>query len=140
MKNSVFFLLAIFFLASCDTTKLSKTSDDLFVGVWSISGETILDGVEVEITKDANGNFAGHITKLNEDKLVQMFMAEGDKLITGVKRLSNFEFELSEKKIASKLFAEYDQSTTVKYKVEFEDSDRIVVMETGAKKVFVRVK
>ncbi len=140
MKNSVFFLLAIFFLASCDTTKLSKTSDDLFVGVWSISGETILDGVEVEITKDANGNFAGHITKLNEDKLVQMFMEEGDKLITGVKRLSNFEFEMSEKKIASKLFAEYDQSTTVKYKVEFEGLDRIVVMEAGAKKVFVRVK
>jgi len=140
MKYTLLFLISILFLVSCDTTKMSKTPDDQFIGVWRISGASMLDGVEIEITKDANGDFAGHVTKLNDDKLVQLFMEEGDKLITGIKRLSNFEFEISEKKIASKLFAEYGQSTTTKYKVEFDGSNRIVVMEIGSKKVFVRVE
>ena len=110
-------------LVSCDVEKMEKKSMDLFQGVWELKGRTIFEDVQIKIEKNEIGQLKGKVVKLNNNKYVQMFVEIGDPWITEIKRRSNYEFTLSEKKIASQLFAVYGQSTTAEFKVQFIDED-----------------
>lgn len=138
------YLLTIFtffiVLSSCDASKMSETPDAQFLGVWKLTDRGILDGIEMEISKDEKGVFKGVITQLNDNKYVKMFMEKGDVLLSGIKRNSNFEFVVSEKKIASPLFSAYGQSTTSEFEATFEGENAILLGKNGQNGSYVRVK
>ena len=94
-------IFSLIVLSGCDRSKLTETPDSQFVGKWKLVDRGMLENIEIEISKEQNGSFIGVITKLNDDKYVKMFMEVGDKLVTGITRNSNFEFVISEKKIAA---------------------------------------
>ena len=127
-------------LASCETSKMSETSDAQFVGKWRLIDRGMFEGIEIEITKDEKGKFSGSVTKLNDNKFVTMFMEEGDLLVSGIKRTSNFEFIISEKRIAAPLFSAYGQSTTNELKATFDGKDKILLGNGGGDGVYVRVE
>ena len=140
MRVVLLLALPILLLTACDQSKMTETPSDQFVGTWKLEGRSMLEGIEVEITKSKKGDFQGNITKLNENKYVLMFMSVGDKLVSGIERKSNFEFELSEKKIAAPLFSQYGQSTSVHFDVQFEGKNKILLGENGSEGSYIRIK
>ena len=119
-------LIAVFtglVIISCDTSKLKKTPIDNFVGVWEIQGRPMFNGIKIRIEKTDKKEFVGKIVAINEDKYVKMFVDSADLWVTDIKQSSNFEFRLTEKKIASELFALYGQDTKTEFKVQFIDKD-----------------
>lgn len=138
MKYVVFALCLATFI-SCDSAKLSETPEKDFVGVWKLTERGMFEGIEIEIVKDEKGNFVGTIAKLNEDKYVNMFMEEGDKFVTGISRNSNFEFTISEKKIAAPLFSAYGQSTTSQFTATFKGKNKILLGKDGADGAYVKL-
>lgn len=140
MKQLLVVLSLIVITAGCDTSKMSPTPDDQFIGEWQLNNRGMLEGIEVKISKDASGHLSGIITKLNDNKYVNMFMEVGDKFVSGVDRNSNFEFVLSEKKIAAPLFSAYGQSTTKQFNATFDGPDKILLGSSGAEGVYVKLK
>jgi len=69
-----------------------------------------------------------------------MFMEVGDKIVTGIKRNSNFEFVISEKKIAAPLFSAYGQSTSTEFVATFESKDKILLGNNGTQGKYIRIK
>ena len=108
---------------SCDTSKFKKTPIDNFVGVWELQGRPMFEGIKIRIEKNEANEFAGKVVAINEDKYVKMFVDSADLWVTDIKQSSNFEFRLTEKKIASELFALYGQDTKTEFKVQFIDKD-----------------
>lgn len=140
MKYLVFVFSSIILFASCNTTKMNETPESQFLGKWKLVDRGMLDDIEIKISNDEKGNFSGTITKLNDNKYVQMFMEKGDVLVSGISRKSNFEFMLSEKKIAAPLFSAYDQSTTAELDVQFEHKNKILVGKNGIGGKYIRIK
>ena len=112
-----------FLLSSCDSNLLHKTPIDNFEGTWKLQGRPMFDGIKIKITEDKNGNLVGKVVELNDNKYVDLFVSLGDTWVTSIDRSSNFEFVLTEKKIASKLFSLYGLDTTQDYKVKFIDNN-----------------
>ena len=108
---------------SCDTSKFKKTPIDNFVGVWELQGRPMFEGIKIRIEKNEANEFAGKVVAINEDKYVKMFVDSADLWVTDIKQSSNFEFRLTEKKIASELFALYGQDTKTEFKVQFINKD-----------------
>jgi hypothetical protein len=79
--------------------------------------------MQIAIEKNESDEFVGKVIALNDHKLVQMFVEHNDIWITGIQRKSNFEFILSEKRIASALFSQYGQDTKDQYRVQFMDNN-----------------
>jgi hypothetical protein len=111
-------------LASCDG-KLKETPISQVEGIWELQGRKMFNGVKIKIEKNEKGKLFGKIVELNGNKYVNMFIAENDIWIKSINRSSNFEFKLLENKIAKDLFAIYDIPTSVEYKAEFIDNDKI---------------
>lgn len=139
MKYLVFIFLSTLLL-SCDSSKLTPTSDTQFKGIWKFEGRGMLNNIEVEIKKDDKGNWVGLAKKLNDDKYVNMFMTVGDVVIPKIKRNSNFEFVVTEKKVAAALFATYGQSSSVDFTATFKDKNTILLGNNGTSGQYVRVK
>lgn len=118
---SIIFISFLFF--SCDSNLLHKTPIDDFKGTWKLQGRTMFDGIKIKITEDKNGNFVGKVVELNDNKYVDLFVNVGDTWVTDIGRSSNFEFVLTEKKIASQLFSLYGLDTTQDYEVKFIDNN-----------------
>lgn len=113
----------VFMLTSC-STELMKISDERFVGIWEIKGDGMLEGVQVMIHKE-NNKLVGRLYKLNQNKYVKLFADSSMTWIPEIKRSSNFEFKLIEKKIGSELFSLYGQKTTQDFNVRFIDENTI---------------
>lgn len=139
MKYLLFVLSFIVLSSSCDTAKLSETPDSQFIGSWKLIDHGILENIEVEISKDSKGKLSGVVTKLNDNKYVQLFMEKGDVLISEIKRNSNYEFVISEKKIAAPLFSAYGQSTTSEFRANFDGKDNIVLGNNGLEGKYVKL-
>lgn len=139
MKYFVLIITIIIF-SSCDSSKLTETPDSQFVGTWKLVDRGMFENIEIEISKDKNGNFIGVVKKINDDKYVKMFMEVGDNLVTGIKRNSNFEFEISEKKIAAPLFSAYGQSTSTEFVATFENKNKILLGNNGTQGKYIRIK
>lgn len=114
-------------IVSCDVDSIKKTSMDEFVGEWELKGRSMLDGVQIDIQKNNSGQLVGKVKKINENKFVRLFVEEDDTWISSIKRSSNSEFKLSEKKVGNALFATYDLSTSKEYKVQFIHRDTIAL-------------
>ena len=139
MKYFVLIITIIIF-SSCDSSKLTETPDSQFVGTWKLVDRGMFINIEIEISKEKNGNFIGVVKKINDDKYVKMFMEVGDNLVTGIKRNSNFEFEISEKKIAAPLFSAYGQSTSTEFVATFENKNKILLGNNGTQGKYIRIK
>lgn len=140
MKNITILILLFFIASSCDGSKISKTPDSQFIGKWVLSGRGMFDGIEIEIKKQSEGVYFGEVTKLNDNKYVMMFMENGDKFISSIKRKSNFEFTINEIKIAAPLFSAYGQSTTAEFKATFDGKDKIMLGNNGSSGFYTRIK
>lgn len=140
MKYLIIALSLLTIVLSCDTTNMSKTPDSQFIGKWRLSERGMFEGIEIEISKDKNGNFVGLVTKLNDEKYVTMFMQLGDRFLSGIKRNSNFEFVISEKKIAAPLFSAYGLNTTTEFKATFDGKDKILLGNKGSEGSYIKMK
>ncbi|MFT5858656.1 MAG: hypothetical protein ACI865_000744 [Flavobacteriaceae bacterium] len=139
MKTALFVLLLFGICASCDTGKMSEVPFNQFVGEWKLTGRSMFEGIEIKVTEE-DGKFQGVITQLNENKYVLMFMEVGDKFLTKIERSSNFQFVISEKKIASALFSAYGESTSSSFDVQFNSKNEILLGADGASGKYLRVK
>lgn len=140
MKYFFILLCLITFVSSCDSSKTTVTDEQQFEGKWKLSERGILDGIEIEIKKDSKGHYSGIIKKLNNNKYVKMFMEEGDIFLSGIKRNSNFEFVISEKKIAAPLFSAYGQSTTEEFVSVFAGKNKVLLGRNGSSGAYLRLK
>lgn len=140
MKQILLAFSIILTLNSCDSSKMKQTPDSQFVGNWRLEGRGMFEGLEIQISKDEKGNLSGTVSKLNENKYVKLFMEKGDKFITGIKRNSNFEFVVSEKKIAAPLFSAYGESTTNEVKAIFDGKEKILLGKNGSDGAYIKVK
>ena len=118
-------VMTVVLTLSCDSSKLKETPIDGFIGEWVLEGRTIFNGIEVSIQQDDNGKLSGKVIKLNDNKYVNMFVEKGDSWVSEIRRASNFEFKLTEKKIGSTLFALYGQTTSKEFDVQFIDDNTI---------------
>ncbi len=139
MKFTFVFLLILILFTSCDSTKLKETPISQFEGKWKLINRGMLEGIEIDITKDKKGKYSGKIIKLNDDKYVNMFCAIGDKFVFGISRNSNFEFTLSEKKIAAPLFSQYGISSSADFEVVFLNQNTISFGKNGSEGTYERL-
>src|SRR5690554_617823 len=85
----------------------------------------MFEGITIQIDKDKQDEFKGKIVSLNDNKFVQMFAEHNDTWVSTIKRISNYEFKLTEKKIGSALFSVYGLDTSKEFKVQFIDENTI---------------
>jgi len=124
------FLSIVLAASSCNTKGLTEIPMEQFIGNWSLEGRPMFDGIEVQITEE-NGQFIGRISKLNDNKYNQMFAESNDVWISEISRSSNYQFRLTEKKLARELFALYGLSTSDQYTVEFKDQNTKLLAADG---------
>ncbi|WP_066627882.1 hypothetical protein [Labilibacter marinus] len=117
-------ILSVVVYSSCNSDKLQKVSEDQFIGIWELHGRTMFEGIKIEIKKTPEKGLTGRVVKLNENKYVEMFMELNDVWISEIQRSSNYEFLLTEKKIAKELFSLYGISSSNDFKVEFIDTNK----------------
>ena len=110
-------------LTGCEGN-FEKIPEEQFVGQWELNGRSMFDGIRISIELQDN-KLIGRINKLNENKFINMFCEIDDIWISDISRNSNFQFRLTEKKIAGQLFSIYGLSTSSEYKVEFIDENTI---------------
>jgi len=115
----------ILLLSSCNLDGMKKVSDDKFIGVWELKGRSMLDGIIVSIERTEGGSFVGKVLEINSNKYVNLFLEPGDILVSNIKRSSNFQFRLTEKKIGAGLFSTYGLDTSKEFKLEFIDDNTI---------------
>ena len=134
------FLALLLILQSCSSELFKEVPEDDFIGHWKLEKRGIFDGIEIEIARNEDDKLKGKISKLNDNKYVQMFMEKEDNFIKKIKRYSNTEFDLTERKIAAPLFSIYGESTSNKVQVHFHHKDTIYIGEKGNKGKYIRVK
>lgn len=132
-------LLLIF--VSCDSSKMHETPESQFIGTWKLSGRSMFDGLEIKISRNKESKkLEGQITKLNDNKYVQMFAAIGDPWVTKIERNSNFEFTLTEQNIAKPLFSSYGLESSKDHKVQFLSKDKFYLDSKSSEIYYIRVK
>lgn len=139
MKNILSLFIIVATLMSCETSKLNKIDKDQFLGQWRLNRSGITDKIQFEIKKKDNGELYGEIIQLNDNKYVQLFMEEGDQFVKNIKRSSNYEFTISESRIAAPLFSAYGQNTTDQFKATFDGEHKILLGKNGADGVYHKI-
>jgi len=120
MPRIIITSLLITILYSCS---YKMVSEDDFVGTWELNGRSMSDGVRVLIERDKEGKLKGRVVEKNDNKYVKMFVDSSDIWISKIKRSSNFQFRITEKRIARELFSHYKLGTSDEFKVEFINED-----------------
>lgn len=115
---------------SCDSSQFSKTPLSQFEGVWELKGRDMFEGMQIEIKLGENGKIHSNIIKLNDNKFVRLFLSEGDQWVKEIRRISNYEFVLIEKKIAAPLFSLYGNSTLKEWNAVFKNKNCIGISES----------
>lgn len=131
-------ILLTFVVFSCDTSKLSETPIKQFAGVWIAKDRPLIGGVQFEIV-ETKGLLEGRIVKLNGNKLVNLFSSEGDVLISGITRRSNYQFNIFEKHVAAPLFSTYDLPSSAQLTAEFHGRNEIWLGKNGIDGKYIRV-
>lgn len=119
----IFLLLTI----SVSCSEYKNIPDDQFIGLWELEGRSMFEGIRVKIEKTSDNKFIGKVIELNDDKFVKMFVEINDVWVSDIKRSSNFQFKLTEKRIGRQLFSLYELGTSDIYKVEFIDNNTFVL-------------
>ncbi len=123
--------------SSCDTESMKKVPVDQFVGNWELQGRSMLDGIRVSINRTESGAFTGKVIKINDNKYVNFFLEPGEVLVSNIKRSSNSEFRITEKKIGSTLFSTYGLTSSKEFKVVFIDKNTI---DLGSNVIYKRIQ
>lgn len=123
--SGILVLAIALLIPACDIESMKKVPDEKFIGNWELSGRSMLEGIKVSINRTDDGKLVGIVSEINDDKYVKLFLEPGDKLVGSIKRSSNFEFKLTEKKIGSVLFSTYGLSSSAEFKVSFVDDNTI---------------
>ena len=116
-------VITFFILTGCEGN-FDKVPKEQLVGQWELNGRSMFDGIRINIELQEN-KLTGKINQLNENKFVKMFCEVDDIWISDISRNSNYQFLMTEKKIAGQLFSIYGLSTSTEYKVEFIDENTI---------------
>ncbi|SHG87952.1 hypothetical protein SAMN04488109_2289 [Chryseolinea serpens] len=124
-------LVPFLFLMCLFTGCTEEVPDDAFVGTWELKGRTKFEGIRIKIEKHDDA-LTGRIVKLNNNKLVKMFADSSDVWVSGIQRVSKYEFKLTERKLAADLFSLYGQTTSQDFKVEFIDDNTVGLATEGA--------
>lgn len=127
----IYFLMIVSLLA-CNTSKLKETSMDKFIGEWKIEGRSMFEGMTISINKNKEGKLKGVISKLNDNKYINMFAEINDTWVSSINRNSNYSFSITEKKIGAQLFSLYGQSTSTKFNTQFIDDNTFAIAKGNA--------
>lgn len=133
-----FVLLFTLSVASCDSSQFSKTPLDQFEGVWELKGRDMFKDMQIEIKLGKDNKVQSKIIKLNDNKFVRLFLSEGDQWVRDIRRASNYEFVITEKRIAAPLFSQYGNSTSQVWNAVFKSKNCIGISESknaGSSKV-----
>lgn len=122
MKIKFLFVILLSLCFGCKNN--AYVPDDKFVGVWELKGRSMFEGIQIKIERKED-KFTGKLFKLNDNKFIRMFADSNDVWVSEIKRASNYQFRLTEKKIARDLFSLYGLSTSQEFKVEFIDDNTI---------------
>jgi hypothetical protein len=140
----LFVLLVALIFVSCDSNQFSKTPLKQFEGVWELKGRDMFKDIQVEIKLGKEGKIQSKVVKLNDNKFVRLFLSEGDEWVKSIRRTSNYEFVITEKKIAAPLFSQYGNSTSKDWNAVFKNENCIGISESknaGSSKVeYCRVR
>lgn len=118
-------LTLVFLLGACRGDRFSETPMEQFKGTWELRGRKPFNGIRVKIdTKSGKTKYKGRVVERNNNKMVLLFVDSNDVWVSSIKRLSNSEFELTEKKIGHDLFGMYDLPTKEIHKVRFVNENR----------------
>ena len=120
-----YILIFVISFSVFNCNNLKQTPIENFEGEWELVGRSMFEGIVIKIEKKGNNKLVGVITKLNSNKYVNMFAEVGDVWVKNIKRSSNFEFTLTEKRIGASLFGIYDLGTSDKYKITFTDKNKV---------------
>jgi len=132
MKSNILVLSSLLLLlASSCGEEFDEINDEQFVGQWELTGRSAFNGMVIQIDKKG-GRLTGQIVELNDNKYIQMFSEVGDLWVADISRRSNYQFSLTEKKIASQLFSMYGMSTSTKFAVEFIDKNSFGLASSGS--------
>ena len=115
-------MIAIFSFGCSD--KMAEVPLDKFVGLWELKGRNMFEGIQIRIERK-NEKLTGRIVKLNDNKLIKMFADTGDVWVSDISRSSNFQFRVTERKIARDLFSVYGLSTSQEFRTEFIDDNTV---------------
>lgn len=107
--------LCVMIFYGCDSGSFHKVPENNFIGTWEIVGRQNLKGIQIEIKKNDKNELVGRVIKLNDNKLVNMFLDTNEVFIKSIIRKSNFQFELIEKKLGHDLFSIYGMDTDAKF-------------------------
>lgn len=125
MKRHFRFIAILAFVVTlfigCDG-KFDTVPETRFIGDWELIGRSVFEGMIIKIEIE-NNILIGRVSKLNENKYVKMFSEINDIWISEISQTSNYQFKLTEKKIAGQLFSMYGLSTSSEFKVEFIDDN-----------------
>ena len=124
MKRLLGISLLMIAVSACNGGPFSETPMDRFEGTWELRGRKDFNGIRIKIDSKNGKKFKGRIVELNDNKMVRLFVDSNDVWISNIERLSNFEFELTEKKVAHDLFGMYDLPTKEIHTVQFVNDDR----------------
>ncbi|MCK4664654.1 MAG: hypothetical protein KAT68_17425 [Bacteroidales bacterium] len=123
IKRLLIYSVIIFSFTNCTTDKFEKIPEDRFIGIWELRGRPMFEGIKILIEKNDNDELIGKIVELNNNKYVRLFADSADIWISNIKRVSNYQFRLTEKKIAKELFSLYGLNTSTEFKIEFIDNN-----------------
>jgi hypothetical protein len=124
MKIRVLSLLVIGLIATSCGERLQEVPVDKFVGTWELAGRGMFEGIQIKI-ENQDEKMVGRIIKLNDKKVINMFADSNDVWVDNIRRTSNYEFRMTEKKVARELFAMYGISTSQEFKAQFIDDNTI---------------
>ena len=126
------FTFFVLLVSSCDGNKFQEVKIDGFEGTWEVKGRKMFEGITIQIKKNEHGEFQGEVVSINDNKYVKMFSEPGDQWVSAIKRVSNYEFKLTEKKIGSALFSVYGLDSSKDFRVQFIDENTIGLSTGGA--------
>lgn len=129
-RINYYFIVSALVWCGC-AGKQPAANEEQFIGVWELQGRAMFEGVRIGIEKK-EGKLSGRVLQLNGNKYIKLFVDSGAVWVSGIKRVSDFEFKLTEKKVAGELFSAYGLSSSQEFKARFIDENTIgLAAESG---------
>lgn len=121
----LFIIIVLTLTCSCDTSKFKETPESKFFGLWKINDGTLYNGSIIKFSKDDNGEMFGRIVRLNNNKLLNLFVDSSNVIFFSFSRTSNFQFKISKMRVGSDLMKMYDVPTSDVLTVQFINDSTI---------------
>jgi hypothetical protein len=137
MKNNKLLIVVLFSIAIFQSCfNLGYVDDDSFLGTWELKGREMYSQMTIRIVKE-NKKLKGYVVSLPNNGYGQTFIRTDEVWITEIDRGANYYFRLTEKKIASELFAAYDMGTDMKFYATFSETKDTIYLSTKSPNRFI---